>query len=158
MAAIAGLALLISASQSLLLNRPDRGSVPVFRKEKSGGQEATEHRYLTWDVRRRAESTFHPGGPDRFGFQGRKLGGELTFSVPHNCADRRIRWEIRADGERVGSGALRWLHTYKVTTDFALDRTPESVTLLMYWDGGGTDCPSFSAEWEDPLVNRDLTS
>ncbi|WP_155056548.1 hypothetical protein [Streptomyces blattellae] len=151
----AGLPLLLTATNTLYLTHAEHGSTPVFRKEKRGGQEATEERYLTWDVHKRAESSFRPEGTGRdFGFEGRELRGELSFSVPRDCADRRIRWEIRVDGERAGGGSLRWLHTYTVKTDFAIDRTPDSVGITMYWDGGDAGCPSFSAEWKDARVER----
>ncbi|MGP3976387.1 hypothetical protein ACTWQF_20735 [Streptomyces sp. 8N114] len=152
---VTALILLLTTAGSLYLTYADHGSTPVFRTETGGGQGSSPHRYFTWDVRKRAESSFRPDGTGRdFGFEGRELGGELTFSVPHDCADRRIRWEIRVDGERAGSGSLRWLHTYKVKTDFAIDRTPDSVEVTMYWDGGDADCPSFSAEWKNPYVHK----
>jgi hypothetical protein len=154
-AVVTGLILLVLAGDSLNLTEAKSGSKPVFRTETGGGQGSSERRYLTWDVRKRAETTFRPGGPNRdFGFEGRKMHGELTFSVPDNCADRRIHWEIRIDGDRARSGSLRWLRKYKVKTDFPLDGTPDSVAITMYWNGGDARCPSFSAEWKDARVDR----
>ncbi|MGP3976287.1 hypothetical protein ACTWQF_20230 [Streptomyces sp. 8N114] len=153
--AVTGLALFFGATDPLYLTRAHHGATPVFRKETGGGPRHLEHHYLTWDVRKRVESGFRPEDPHGFRFEGRALGGELTFSVPRNCIDRRIRWQIRVDGDPVGSGSLRWLRTYTVKTDFAIDRTPDSVEITMAWDGGDADCPSFSAEWKDAQVVRD---
>ncbi|MFF4606452.1 hypothetical protein ACFY12_27440 [Streptomyces sp. NPDC001339] len=155
MVVLTGMILGIFAMQPFSLIHADHGSAFVFRTETVGGQGANEHRFLTWDVRKRAETSFRPEGLGRgFGFDGRTLRGELTFSTPRGCADRRIRWEISVDGDRVGSGSLRWLHTYTVKNDFVINRTPNAVALTMYWDGGDAACPSFSAEWKDARVER----
>ncbi|MFK4070256.1 hypothetical protein [Streptomyces sp. NPDC029674] len=152
---VAGLAVWNFVTHDLHLTYAGRGSTPVSRAEVSGGKFSVTRRYLTWDVRRRAESGFRVEGPARdSGFEGNELHGVLSLSVPRGCVDRRIRWEVRVDGARAGGGSLRWLRAYTVQTDFALHRTPDAVAITMSWDGGDAACPSFSAEWEDPRVER----
>ncbi|MFE0175754.1 hypothetical protein ACFWZ2_25885 [Streptomyces sp. NPDC059002] len=152
---VVGMSLTVAATNPLYLTRPLDGAPPVFRTETGGGQGVSEDRYLTWDVRKRAETSFRPDGIGRgFGFDGRELRGELTLSVPGNCTDRRVRWEIHADGDRLGGGSTRGRHRYAAKTDFSVDGTPDAVTITLSWDGGDTACPSFGAEWKNARVER----
>jgi hypothetical protein len=117
-----------------------------------GGDRFNDAEYEhAWDVRRRVETTFTV--PDNFGdADGAHLFAGLHVEVPEGCADRTVRWEVLADGTRIGGGRLRWLRVYEVRSSLRTGGLPDRITLRAQWDGGSGNCPSFTLSWDDPKV------